>query len=124
MAGFSFLFSEFVIITFDSRYVPIKDLHNIFIEYYGDDRGITQSLISSCTLMLLAGRVAEQELGAILYPLEAIRAPIFLDVLEVSLDSFCLSEANLGSGNTIFRITFLAASTIWQLGLRSSGTRA
>lgn len=95
MAGFSFLFSEFVIITFDSRYVPIKDLHNIFIEYYGDDRGITQSLISSCTLMLLAGRVAEQELGAILYPLEAIRAPIFLDVLEVSLDSFCLSEANL-----------------------------
>jgi hypothetical protein len=32
--------------------------------------------------MLLAGRIAEQELGAILYPVEAIVAPIFLDEIQ------------------------------------------
>jgi glycosylphosphatidylinositol phospholipase D len=64
------------------RYVPTKDLQNIWIAYYGDDRGISQNLISSCTLMLLAGRIAEQELGAILYPVEAIVAPIFLDEIQ------------------------------------------
>lgn len=69
----------------DQWYVPTKDLHNIFIEYYGDDQGITQNLISTCSLMLLAGRIAEQELGAAIYPVEAIRAPIFLDEIQVSL---------------------------------------
>ena len=53
------------------------------IEYYGDDRGISQNLIETCTLMLLAGRIAEQELGAAVYPIEVIRAPEFLDELQV-----------------------------------------
>ena len=66
----------------DQWYVPVNDLHNIFIEYYGDDRGITPNLISTCTLMLLAGRIAEQELGAAIYPIEVIQAPLFLDVLQ------------------------------------------
>ena len=66
----------------DQWYVPINDLHNIFIEYYGDDRGITPNLISTCSLMLLAGRIAEQELGAAIYPIEVIRAPLFLDILQ------------------------------------------
>ena len=69
----------------DQWYVPTKDLHNILIEYYGDDRGISQSLISSCSLWLLAGRIAEQELGAVVYPAEAIRAPVFLDEIQVWL---------------------------------------
>ena len=55
------------------------------IEYYGDDRGISQVIISTCTLMLLAGRIAEQELGAIVYPIEVIQAPVFLDEIQVSL---------------------------------------
>jgi hypothetical protein len=55
------------------------------IEYYGDDRGITQVIIQTCTLMLLAGRTAEQELGAIVYPIEVIQAPVFLDEIQVSL---------------------------------------
>ena len=67
------------------RYVPTRDLHNIIIDYYGDDRGISQVLIQTCTLMLLAGRTAEQELGAIVYPIEVIQAPVFLDELQVSL---------------------------------------
>ena len=66
----------------DQWYVPINDIHNIFIEYYGDDRGITPNLISTCSLMLLAGRIAEQELGAVIYPVEIIRAPLFLDILQ------------------------------------------
>ena len=37
----------------DQWYVPTQDLHNIMIEYYGEDRGISQNLIYSCTLMLL-----------------------------------------------------------------------
>ena len=32
--------------------------------------------------MLLAGRIAEQELGAAIYPIEVIRAPLFLDILQ------------------------------------------
>ena len=63
--------------------MPTRDLQNIFIEYYGDDHGITQNLISSCSTWLLAGRIAEQELGAAVYPVEAIRAPIFLDEIQV-----------------------------------------
>jgi len=63
-------------------YVPTRDLHNIIIDYYGDDRGISQVLIQTCTLMLLAGRTAEQELGAIVYPIEVIQAPVFLDELQ------------------------------------------
>ena len=41
-------------------------------------------MISTCTLMLLAGRIAEQELGAAIYPIEVIQAPVFLDELQVS----------------------------------------
>ena len=67
------------------RYVPTRDLHNIIIEYYGEDRGISQVIIQTCTLMLLAGRTAEQELGAIVYPIEVIQAPVFLDEIQVSL---------------------------------------
>ena len=67
----------------DEWYVPTKDLRNIFIAYYGEDRGITQNLISECTLMLLAGRQLEQELGALLYPASAIVAPLFLDEMQV-----------------------------------------
>ena len=63
-------------------------MHNIFIEYYGQDRGITQTLISACSSMLLAGRIAEQELGALIYPIEVIQAPVFLDELQVSLVIF------------------------------------
>ena len=36
----------------------------------------------SITQPFLAGRVAEQELGAVIYPIEVIRAPVFLDVLQ------------------------------------------
>ena len=68
---------------FFSRYVPTKDLRNIFIAYYGDDHGISQNLIETCTLMLLAGRTAEQEIGAVLYPASARVAPLFLDEMQV-----------------------------------------
>ena len=70
--------------TFDNQwYVPTKDLRNIFIAYYGDDQGISQNLIETCTLMLLAGRTAEQEIGAALYPASARVAPLFLDEMQV-----------------------------------------
>ena len=45
-------------------------------------------MISTCTLMLLAGRIAEQELGAAIYPIEVIQAPVFLDELQVSFVIF------------------------------------
>ena len=68
----------------DQWYVPTKDLRNIFIAYYGDDHlGISQNLIETCTLMLLAGRTAEQEIGAVLYPASARVAPLFLDEMQV-----------------------------------------
>ena len=38
--------------------------------------------------MLLAGRIAEQELGALIYPIEVIQAPVFLDELQVRLVIF------------------------------------
>ena len=68
----------------DEWYVPTKDLLNIFNAYYdGEDKGLSTNLIQSCALWLLAGRVAEQELGPILYPAIAVEAPLFLDELQV-----------------------------------------
>ncbi len=67
----------------DQWYVPLVDLHKIFIAYYGDDRGVTQNIITECTLMLLAARIAEQEIGAAAYPVIAPAAPIFLDEYQV-----------------------------------------
>ena len=77
--------------TFENQwYVPTKDLRNIFIAYYGDDQGISQNLIETCTLMLLAGRTAEQEIGAVLYPASARVAPLFLDEMQVISNFFVI----------------------------------
>ena len=68
----------------DEWYVPTKDLLNIFNAYYdGEDKGLSTNLIQSCALWLLAGRVAEQELGPLVYPAIAVEAPLFLDELQV-----------------------------------------
>lgn len=63
-------------------YVPTKDLHNIFLEYYGSDHGANENVIVACTTMLLAGRTAEQEMGPVLYSSYALQSAIFMDELQ------------------------------------------
>jgi hypothetical protein len=59
-------------------------MYNILKEYYnGNDQGITTLLIEECSAMLLAGRLAEQELGAIIYSNYASQSAIFLDEYQV-----------------------------------------
>ena len=48
------------------------------------DQSWLQLLIEECTAMLLAGRVAEQELASVLYQTYAAKSAIFLDEYQVS----------------------------------------
>ena len=58
-------------------------MYNIIVDYYGNDQGISHLLLEECTAMLLAGRLAEQELGAVIYSNYASQSAIFLDEYQV-----------------------------------------
>ena len=55
--------------------------------------------------MLLAGRIAEQELGAVAYPIEVVQAPEFLDELQVKLCTVNNKKTHLADFETCaFRV--------------------
>ena len=60
-------------------------MYNIIVDYYGNDQGISHLLLEECTAMLLAGRLAEQELGAVIYSNYASQSAIFLDEYQVRI---------------------------------------